>query len=56
MVHKVEIQNHQIPGIVLIHHFEQIVDDTEQASEFGEQCAYLMNAYQQGFGGATFDE
>jgi hypothetical protein len=52
MIYRIEITNRLTTDLTIGHHFEAVIDDTEEAGKFGETCAHLMNAYNQGFGEA----
>jgi hypothetical protein len=56
LIHRVELTTELDIGVTISHHFEQIVDSTEEAAAFGKTCAVLMNAYNHGFGEADLTD
>lgn len=52
MIHRVELTNDLGQGMHVSHHFESMTDNVQSAVEFGEECAHLMVAFNQGFGEA----
>ena len=54
MIQKVAIEIQAQPGVLVTQTFEQVVDDTEQAEEFGKESAALAHSFVTGF--AEFDD
>ncbi len=43
-------------GIQLTHHFESVIDTPDEAEQYGMDCAYIMQAYNEGYGRAKLGE
>jgi hypothetical protein len=55
MIHEVTLFLEVREGVSVSHHFEQVVDSAEEATEFGMACAFYAQAWNNGFGEAELE-
>lgn len=55
VIHEVTLYLEVKEGVSVSHHFEQVVDNIQEAMEFGMTCAFFAQAWNNGFGEAELE-